>query len=120
MKHHMAQTLANKIVKYDGHIPFYCTSSIIMPFIRTSSSGLSLCSAVEGTVEYMAGKRWMLGVDRVKHISLVEAVPVLVEKERRVNETYRHTSVRAQPCGFLAESVRAISGFRAELANVER
>ena len=35
----------------------------------------------------------MLGVERVKHISLVEAVPVLVEKERRLNETYIDTTL---------------------------
>ena len=66
-----------------------------MPFNRPSSSGLSLFSAVEGTVEYTAGRRWMLGVDRVKHISLMETVPVLMEKERRVNETYIDTMLKS-------------------------
>lgn len=34
----------------------------------------------------------MLGVDRVKHISLMETAPVLME-ERRVNETYIDTTL---------------------------
>ena len=37
----------------------------------------------------------MLGIDRVKHISLMETVPVLVEKERRVNETYIDTTLNS-------------------------
>ena len=53
-----------------------CTSSIIMSFIRAS------CSADEGRVAYTAGRWWMLGVERVKHISFVGTVPILVEKGR--------------------------------------
>ena len=34
--------------------------------------------------------------------------------------TGNHTSVGAQPCRFLAESVWAINGFRAKFAEVEQ
>ena len=64
-----------------NHSPQYCTSSVIMSFMR--ASWLSLWSVAERTVGNTEGRRWMLGVERVKQTSLVGTVPMLSEEEGR-------------------------------------
>ena len=64
-----------------NHSPQYRTSSVIMSFMR--ASWLSLWSVAERTVGNTEGRRWMLGVERVKQTSLVGTVPMLREEEGR-------------------------------------
>ena len=51
----------------------------------------------ERMVGNMEGRRWRLGVERVKHNSLVGTVPILWEEERRNgmnNETANYFTVK--------------------------